>query len=154
MTTLTDDSDKPCPQPGTHVEDDVIVVHDRNTELTLMDSKISTCFAGLIQGGRSRRVKAYFHVPTPEYVLRFVLEISGMECTNPSLVVYHWHGNGDITMQCILIGSSDTQEIQKCEFICNNICPQASVATIYVQTQKVLGKPYDSRSICGIRMPK
>ena len=103
MTTLTDDSEKPCLRPGIQEEDGIIVLHDRNTELILMDNDASTCLAGPIQGGRFRHVVAYFYMPKPEDALRFVLEISGIKCTHPSLVVYHCYRNGDIHMQCILM---------------------------------------------------
>ena len=153
ITTFTDDSDKPCLRPAIQEEDGVIVLHDRSTELILMDNETSTCLPAHTQGGRFRHAVVYFYVPTPEDALRFILEISEMECTYSSLVVYHLYGNGDMYIQCILVGSDGTQEIQKCEFMCSNICPQESVATIYVKTQRVLKMPHGSPSICGISLP-
>ena len=153
MTTLLDDSDTPCPQLNIRQEDGIIVVSDRNTELSLMDNDISTCLPALTQGRVFQRMAAYFYVPPSEYALQFVMDISGVECTQPSVVVYHGYSNGDIHMECILTGSHDIQGIQQCEFMCTNICPQESVVEIYVQTQKVPGNPSYSPLICGISLP-
>ena len=151
MTTLLDDSDTPCPQLNIRQEDGVIVVSDRNTELSLMDDDISTCLPVLTQDRVFQRMVAYFYVPPSEYAMQLVLDISGMECTQPS--VYHGYNNGNIHMECILTGSHDIQGIRQCEFMCTNICPQESVVEMYVQTQKDPRKANYSPLICGIRLP-
>ena len=152
MTTLLDDSDTSCPHVDIRQEDGTIVVLDRNTELSLMDNNTSTCLRVLTQGRVFQRMVAYFYVPTSEYALQFVLDISGMECTQPSVVVYHGYNNGGIYVECILTGAHDIQGIQQCEFMCTNICPQESVVEIHVQTQKVSGNPNYSPMICGISL--
>ena len=153
MTTLVDDTgDTPCSQPVREPGDGVIVVLDRSTELKLMDDDVTSCVAAFEQGRTFRRIVAYVYVPTSGDILQFDLDISGIECNNPSFVVYHAHVDGDQKMECILTEARDVGAVQQCKFMCTNICPKDSVFKVYFQTQRILWEQNDSASICKIKL--
>ena len=153
MTILVDDTgDTPCPQPVREQDNDVIVVLDRSTELKLMDDDVTSCVAAFEQSRTFRRIVAYVYIPTTVPTLHFSLEISGMECNNPSLVVYHAYGNGDKKVECILTKARDVGAVQRCKFACTNIWPNESVVKVYFQIQRVSLEHNYSVSICKIEL--
>ena len=115
-----------------------------------MDDDDTTCLGAFNDSRRFQRVVAYIYAPTQITTLRLVLKISGMECSQTGLLVYHGNGYSDMYVECSLTASRHEGGVQQCEFMCTNICPHKSVVKIYVQTQRFRPEQNDSVSICGM----
>ena len=153
MTIIVDQrDDAPCPQSVNNQYRDVIIVRSRIAEMKLMDGADSTCLPMFVGDRRFPRFVAYVYVPIPVDTLRVVLKISGTKCTDPGIAVYHQYGVGDMNMECIIMETSGVGAIDRCEFLCTNICPIKSVVEIYIQSQKTPRGNNASASLCEIRL--
>ena len=159
MTVLSKNSSSPsCPPIPIHTSrgEATVTVIDRSPELSLMDNSITTCLMAFDQGSRFVYWIAYIYVPVSVRFLRVTLDTSGLACTSPEFIVYHPVSMaGDQSeiqyRECGLIATRDIDgPMQQCEYLCYDLCPDASMVNIGVRAEKL---PWDSGvsgKICGV----
>ena len=120
--TVVEDSEhfSPCSALPSivHVDDHaVVVVTDREAELKLMDKETSTCLEPFL------RLDLYAYTPPSTSSLRVTLDISGLTCSDPGLLVYIDETMGDCSPghygQCGHAASNGLNDgFVACAFIC------------------------------------
>ena len=120
--TVVEDSEhfSPCSALPSivHVDDHaVVVVTNREAELKLMDKETSTCLEPFL------RLDLYAYTPPSTSSLRVTLDISGLTCSDPGLLVYIDETMGDCSPghygQCGHAASNGLNDgFVACEFIC------------------------------------
>ena len=161
MTVLLDESKSPsCPLgPLEHnaYGNAMITVENRSTELALMDQDIDTCLVAFHQGRRFLRLVAYIYIPSTVNSLRIQMNISGLPCNDPGLVVYHQLSTGGHVkfglQECALTTHTAGEDArQECGFVCHNVCPERLVVKVFVQVESWLEKGNTPTKICGMNV--
>ena len=159
MTIVNSNHSTPaCPPLSLHKLDEVAMatVDDRTPELQLMDGDANTCFDVFDQGRRPLHLMTYVYVPQFAYSLQVTLVSSGLTCTNPQLTVFHKipmadERHGIRYQECSIgmitvIGSG----VQQCDFMCFNVCTDASVVKVGIRAEMLSWSSTGSAKICSI----
>ena len=161
MTVLLDESKLPSctlgPLTYSAYGNAMITVENRSTELLLMDQDIDTCLVAFDQGHRFLRLGAYIYVPSAVNSLRIEVNMSGLPCDDPGLVVYHHLSTGEHAQfefqQCALSTPTAGEDAgQECGFVCHNVCSEKMVAKVFVQVETWLQKDNAPMKICDMNV--
>ena len=161
MTVLLDESKShSCPQgPLTYDSygNATIAVENRSTELVLMDQDIDTCLIVFHQGRRFLRLVAYIYVLSVVNSLRIQVNMTGLPCNDPGLVVYHQlstseHAQFEFQECALTTPNAEKDAGQECGFVCHNVCPERFVVKISVQIERWLQKDNAPIKMCDMNV--
>ena len=136
----------------------IITVLNRHAELLLMDSVSGSCIAGYDNADTALHLVSYIYTPYQISALKVVLGITGLDCMDPGLIVYHhkYVMKHDVIpyRQCALAASdARSDKTRRCEFICYiNMCSRMTVFEVHIQVQKLAWVQNSDVKICDISL--
>ena len=141
-----------------HVGDHaVVVVTDREAELKLMDQETSTCLEPFEHGRQFLRLDAYAYTPPSMSSLRVTLDISGLNCTDPGLLVYIDETIEDCSPgyygQCAHAASKGLNNgFLTCEFICRLGFSRESIKALGIRFEDYILRQRNAVKVCALQV--